>query len=261
MLCPSRMDVLGQAVSWGTQSHGHQGMPSEGSPGLTWMALCSEPGGTGCPAPEAPSTGNGLLGRGPAPLRAGTSVPVYSGPQGPAGSPSWQSASPCLEAPAQACRQDQGLALCTLCLALIKHHGLRSPSCGSRDKRLGQNSSQLFRAQRFFGQAEPWESAAEPGHCSLPRTVSCLRTPHGMGAVGSKSLPEAVGTTAKLLPSTYILSPALLLHLASYAHPMLRTTRVLCGQVWRTPDLCWIWCWFSPVLYPLVHTTLHACVP
>ncbi|XP_075371291.1 uncharacterized protein LOC142416082 [Mycteria americana] len=107
---------------------------------------------------------------------------------GLAGSPSWQPPSPCPEAPAQLRRQDQGLALCTLCGAPIKQHGLRSPSCGSSDKWLGQNSSWLFGAQWFFGQAEPRESAAEPGRCPLPRNASCLRTRHGMGAGGSESL-------------------------------------------------------------------------
>ena len=82
-----------------------------------------------------------------------------------------------------------------------------------------------------------------------------------MGAVGSKSLAEAVEITDNPFPSTYILSPVLLLHLASYAHTMLGPTRVLCGQVWRSPSLCRIWCWLFLVLYTLVHTTLHACVP
>lgn len=175
--------------------------------------------------------------------------PQYARDLGLAGSPSWQPASPCAEAPAQPCRQDQGLALCTLCLAPIKHHGLRSPSCGSRDKWLGQNSRRLFRAQRFFGQeepweraVEPWERAAEPGRCPLPHNVSCLRTPHSMGVVGSESLAEAVGATANPFPSTHVPSPTLLLHLASYARTMcVRTLQGSAAAGFRTiPSLCWV---------------------
>lgn len=215
----------------------------------------------GCLAAGAPSTGNGLLGRAPAPLRAGTSVPSVLGTWAWLEAHPGSLASPCLEAPAQPCRQDQGSALCTLCLALIKHHGLRSPSCGSRDKWLGRNSSRLFRAQRFFGQAEPWESAAEPGHCPLPHSVSCLRTQHSMGVVGSENLAEAVGTTANSFPSTHIPSPVLLLHLASYAYTMcIRTLRGSSVAGFGASQVC-AGCWLFPVLYTLAHTTLHTCVP
>lgn len=145
----------------------------------------------------------------------------------------------CLEAPAQPHRQDQGLALCTLCLAPIRHHGLRSPSCGSRDKWLAQNSSWLLGVQRFFGPAEPWEGAAEPGHCPLPHDVSCLRPQH---AVGGKAWRRGSGDICHPLPlhahtvPCVARTPALLCTPHVHKDP----TRVLCGRVWSTPNLCWI---------------------
>lgn len=101
--CGQHVCPVGQAVSWGTRSHGHRWMPSEGSP----CAMSQET--QGAPAPRSELTPV-------SPKHSGSGAGWKPGRSSPA------SASPR-----------------TLCLAPRKHHGLRSPSCGSRDKWLGQH--------------------------------------------------------------------------------------------------------------------------
>lgn len=122
------------------------GMPAQGAPSVSvpWGRLC--PGAheamatEGCPVKGAPvllarrhrglgagtlSAGHGPMGRGPAPRSELARVsPKHSG-SGAGWKPGRSSpASPSPRTP---------------CLAPRKHHGLRSPSCGSRDKWPGQH--------------------------------------------------------------------------------------------------------------------------
>lgn len=118
--CGQQVCPAGQAVSWGTRSRGHQGMLSEGSP----CAVSQE---------ELGGSGLELSGWGLHPLQAGTSVPKARRIWG------WLEALVAnRQLLCQPCSSPAPPGPRTLCLAPIKHHGLRSPSGGSRDKRPGQ---------------------------------------------------------------------------------------------------------------------------
>lgn len=157
--CGQRVCPVGQAASWGTRSRGHRGMPSEGSR----CAVSQEAqGARGWNSQRWTRTdGKGSC----TPVRAGTGVPKALGIRG------W------LEARSQQPRFSQPA------------HPLPGPGKAPRlEVPLWWQQGQMAGttpAQRSSGQAEPWESAAEAGHCPLPPDASCLRSRHGLGAVRS----------------------------------------------------------------------------
>lgn len=157
--CGQRVCPVGQAVSWGTRSHGHRWMPSEGSP----CAMSQETqGARGWNSQRWTRTdGEGSC----TPLRAGTSVPKALGLRG------WleaRSQQPCFSQPSHPLPGPE------------KAPRLEVPLLWQQGQMAGTT-----RAQRSSGQAEPWGSAAEAGHCPPPPDVSCLRSRHGLGAARS----------------------------------------------------------------------------
>lgn len=154
-----RVCPMGQAVSWGTRSHGHRGMPSEGSP----CAMSQETqGARGWNSQRwTRADGEGSC----TPLRAGTSVPEALGLRG------WleaRSQQPCFSQPSHPLPGPE------------KAPRLEVPLLWQQGQMAGTT-----RAQRSSGQAEPRGSAAEAGHCPPPPDVSCLRSRHGLGAARS----------------------------------------------------------------------------
>lgn len=171
---------------------------------------CPVKGGMGYPAAGAPSAGNGLLGRAPAPLHAGTSVPSVLRTW------DWLEARPGSLPGGSSSAPQTGPTLGPL-------HPLPDP-----DKAPRLEVPILWQKGQMAGTKltlAPWSSAVLwPGRalgkrCRAKTLPTATRSILPEDTARCESLAEAVGTTATALAPPP--SPALLLlHLASHAHPM-----------------------------------------
>lgn len=96
-------------------------------------------------------------------------------------------------------------SLHSLCLAPIKHHGLRSPSGGSRDKRLGQHKLSALRPGRALAK------------CCRGRTLLLAPTCPAWGHSTAREQSKLQQAGNNSHPHVHIV-PTLLLHLPSCAH-------------------------------------------